>query len=39
MSAYMDTPPTALTETECKPSGNLIYFAVETRHEPTHFHQ
>ena len=39
MSACMGTSSVVLTETECKPSGNLIYFAVETRHETTHFHQ
>ena len=33
------TSPAVLTEAVCKHRGNLIYFAVETRHEPTHFHQ
>ena len=37
--AGMGTSPAVLTEAVCKHRGNLIYFAVETRHEPTHFHQ
>ena len=39
MSACMGTSPTALTETVYKHRENVIYFAVETRHEPTYFHQ
>ena len=39
MTAGIGTSPAVLMEGVCKHRGNVIYFDVETRHEPTHFHQ
>ena len=39
MSACMGTSSVVLTETVYKHRENVIYFAVETRHEPKYFHQ